>query len=80
MTCTSIDTKLELWASSLWDVKARMCVLFAQEDIAGMGNLSIASLLGEARSGAQGRGCCHRSRPILHERKFPQGAEYGTKR
>lgn len=35
MAAASIETPLELWASSLRDVKARMRGLFTQERVAG---------------------------------------------
>lgn len=49
MTGTSIETTLELWASSLRDVKRRMRSLFAQERTAASAGLFIDGLLGEER-------------------------------
>ncbi len=49
MTGASIETTLELWASSLRDVKARMRVLFTQERVAASANLFLDGLLGEKR-------------------------------
>lgn len=34
MTVALIETTLELWASSLREIKARMCPLFTQERVA----------------------------------------------
>jgi len=49
MTGASIETTLELWATSLWDVKARMRGLFTQERVAASANLFLDGLLGEER-------------------------------
>jgi len=49
MTGASIETTLELWASSLRDVKARMRVLFTQERVAASANLFLDGLLGDER-------------------------------
>ena len=49
MTGASIETTLELWASSLRDVKARMRVLFTQERVAASANLFLDGLLGAER-------------------------------
>src|SRR6202453_2715260 len=49
MTGSSIETTLELWASSLRDVKRRMRSLFAQERSAVNAGLFLAGLLGEER-------------------------------
>lgn len=49
MTGASIETTLELWASSLRDVKARMRGLFTQERVAASANLFLDGLLGEER-------------------------------
>lgn len=40
----SIETTLELWASSLRDVKGRMCGLFTQERVAVSENLFLDGL------------------------------------
>lgn len=45
----SIETTLELWASSLRDVKARMRGLFSQERVAASANLFLNGLLGDER-------------------------------
>jgi len=45
----SIETTLELWASSLREVKSRMRVLFTQERVAASANLFLDGLLGEER-------------------------------
>src|SRR6202167_1020783 len=49
MTGASIETTLELWASSLREVKRRMRSLFAQERTAASAGLFIDGLLGEER-------------------------------
>src|SRR5436309_8929966 len=49
MTGASIETTLELWASSLRDVKRRMRWLFAQERTAASAGAFINGLLGEER-------------------------------
>ncbi|WP_439896130.1 IS701 family transposase [Rhizobium aegyptiacum] len=49
MTGASIETTLELWASSLRDVKARMRKLFTQERVAASANLFLDGLLGDER-------------------------------
>lgn len=49
MAGASIETTLELWASSLRDVKRRMRSLFAQERTAANAGLFIDGLLGEER-------------------------------
>jgi len=49
MTGTSIETTLELWASSLRDVKRRMRSLFARERTAGGAGFFIDGLLSEER-------------------------------
>ena len=49
MTGASIETTLELWASLLRDVKARMRVLFTQERVALSAGLFLDGLLGDER-------------------------------
>ena len=49
MTGASIETTLELWASSLRDVKGRMRGLFTQERVAASANLFLDGLLGAER-------------------------------
>lgn len=49
MTGASIEATLELWASSLRDVKARMRCLFTQERVAASANLFLDGLLGDER-------------------------------
>ncbi len=49
MTGASIETTLELWASSLRDVKARMRGLFTQKRVAASANLFLEGLLGDER-------------------------------
>lgn len=49
MTGASIETTLELWASSLREVKGRMRPLFTQERVAASANLFLDGLLGEER-------------------------------
>ena len=49
MTGASIETTLELWASSLRDVKARMRGLFTQERVAVSAGLFLDGLLGDER-------------------------------
>ena len=45
----SIETTLELWASSLRDVKARMSGLFTQERVAASAGFFLDGLLGDER-------------------------------
>ena len=49
MAGASIETTLELWASSLLDMKARMRPLFTQERVAASAGLFLDGLLGEER-------------------------------
>src|SRR5271157_5361410 len=49
MAGASIETTLELWASSLRDVKARMRPLFTQEHVASSAGLFLDGLLGDER-------------------------------
>ena len=49
MTGASIETTLELWASSLREVKGRMRGLFTQERVAASAGLFLDGLLGEER-------------------------------
>src|SRR5665811_2147132 len=49
MTGISIETTLELWASSLRAVKARMAPLFTQERVAASAGLFLDGLLGGER-------------------------------
>ncbi|MEO9132753.1 MAG: IS701 family transposase [Sphingomonas sp.] len=49
MTGVSIETALELWASSLRDVKGRMRGLFTQERVALSAGAFLAGLLGDER-------------------------------
>jgi SRSO17 transposase len=49
MTGGSIETTLELWASSLRDVKARMRGLFTQDRVAASAGLFLDGLLGDER-------------------------------
>jgi SRSO17 transposase len=49
MTGSSIETTLELWASSLREVKGRMRGLFTQERVAASANLFLDGLLGDER-------------------------------
>ena len=49
MSGASIETTLELWASSLRDVKARMRGLFTQERVAASAGLFLDGLLGDER-------------------------------
>ena len=49
MTGASIETTLELWASSLREVKSRMRGLFTQERVAASANLFLDGLLGDER-------------------------------
>ena len=49
MTGASIEATLELWASSLRDVKARMRSLFTQERVAVSAELFLNGLLGDER-------------------------------
>jgi len=49
MTGFSIEATLELWASSLRDVKGRMRGLFTQERVAASANLFLDGLLGDER-------------------------------
>jgi SRSO17 transposase len=49
MSGASIETTLELWASSLRDVKARIRCLFTQSRVAASANLFLDGLLGDER-------------------------------
>ena len=49
MSGASIEETLELWASSLREVKARMRPLFTQERVAASAGLFLDGLLGEER-------------------------------
>src|SRR5258708_13678322 len=49
MTGASIETTLELWASSLRDVKGRMRPLFTQERVAASAGSFLDGLLGAER-------------------------------
>ena len=49
MTGASIETTLELWASSLRDVKGRMRGLFTQTRVAASAGLFLDGLLGDER-------------------------------
>ena len=49
MSGASIETTLELWASSLRDIKFRMRPLFTQERVAASAGLFLDGLLGEER-------------------------------
>jgi SRSO17 transposase len=49
MAGASIEATLELWARSLWDVKARMRPLFTQERVAASAGLFLDGLLSEER-------------------------------
>ena len=46
MAGTSVETTLELWASSLRDVKARIRPLFSQDRVAGSAGQFLDGLLG----------------------------------
>src|SRR6195952_3870958 len=46
MACASIETTLELWASSLRDVKGRIRLLFGQERVASSAGQFLDGLLG----------------------------------
>jgi len=49
MTGASIEATLELWASSLRDVKARIRPLFTQDRVAASASLFLDGLLGDER-------------------------------
>src|SRR3546814_18245269 len=49
MTGASLETTLELWASSLRDVKARTRGLFSQERVAASAGAFLDGLLGDER-------------------------------
>ncbi len=49
MSGASIEATLEVWASSLRDVKARIRLLFTQERVAASANLFLDGLLGDER-------------------------------
>ncbi len=49
MMSASMETMLELWASSLRDVKARICPLFTQARVAASAGLFLDGLLGSER-------------------------------
>ena len=61
MTGASIETTLELWASSLREVKKRMRPLFEQDRTALNAGLFVDGLLGDERRGAVS-GCGRRRR------------------
>ncbi|SCX22352.1 FOG: Transposase [Agrobacterium sp. DSM 25558] len=63
MGAASIETTLELWASSLRDVEARMRGLFTQERVAASANLFLGGLLGDERR--KQLGCALRRLAIL---------------
>src|ERR1700709_2651593 len=49
MSTASLEMTLELWASSLRDVKSRMRGLFTQERVAASANLFLDGLLSDER-------------------------------
>ena len=49
MSGASIETTLELWASSLREIKARIRLLFTQERVAASAGLFLDGLLGDER-------------------------------
>jgi SRSO17 transposase len=49
MTGLSIESTLEFWASSLWDVKTRMRPLFSQGRVAASAGNFLDGLLGDER-------------------------------
>ena len=49
MSGASIETTLELWASSLRDVKGRIRPLFTQERVAASAGLFVDGILGDER-------------------------------
>ena len=49
MSAASLETTLELWASSLREVKERMRSLFTQERVAASANAFLDGLLGPER-------------------------------
>ncbi|MET4898438.1 IS701 family transposase, partial [Sphingomonadaceae bacterium jetA1] len=49
MAGASIEATLELWATSLRDVKARMRSLFTQDRVAASASLFLDGLLGDER-------------------------------
>jgi SRSO17 transposase len=49
MAGASIETRLELWASSLRDVKARIRPLFTQERVTASAGLFLDGVLGDER-------------------------------
>src|SRR5664279_2037926 len=49
MSGASIETTLEVWASSLRNVKARIRLLFTQERVAASASLFLDGLLGDER-------------------------------
>jgi SRSO17 transposase len=49
MSGASIEATLELWASSLREVKSRIGVLFTQERVAASAGLFLDGLLGDER-------------------------------
>ena len=63
MTGASIETTLELWASSLRDVKTRMRELFTQKRVAASAGLFLDGLLGDERR-KTGRTPVERSRNV----------------
>ena len=63
MAGASIEATLELWASSLRDVKERMRPLFTQERVAASAGAFLDGLLGNERP--RQAGCGRRRRAIL---------------
>ena len=63
MAGASIEATLELWASSLRDVKERMRPLFTQERVAASAGAFLDGLLGNERR--RRAGCGRRRRAIL---------------
>ena len=62
MTGVSVETALELWASSLRDVKGRIRPLFQQDRMAASAGLFLDALL--VLSGARRAGCVRKPRAI----------------
>ena len=68
MTGASIEATLELWASSLREVKRRIRPLFTQERVAASAGLFLDGLLGEEerQSARLRRGCSVCRSPNIH--------------
>src|ERR1700741_3850083 len=65
MAGASIETTLEIWASSLRDVKVRIRPLFTQQRVAASAGLFLDGILGDERATTDG---CVRTRRVTPAR------------